>query len=188
MNFLAASEALFPWRKVRFSLQMHFYCPIFHFVGAPRSVSTNRKTQYRVIPAYKKTLCNLQGCIGSYSFFSIVLKRVFIQLFKIKKLCQCHIECQCDLVKCFYTRILCQTTNDIIQSRLLNITHCSKFIDRNATLFAQLANSFYIKLRILHKYRPRVIITRLWVNMMITTETDRLTRIRVDSENILALK
>ena len=31
MNFLAASEALFPWRKVRFSLQMHLYCTIFHF-------------------------------------------------------------------------------------------------------------------------------------------------------------
>ena len=88
----------------------------------------------------------------------------------------------------FDSGILGETPNDIIQSRLLNIAHCSKSIDRNAALFAQLANSFYIKLRILHKYRPRVIITRLWVNMMITTETDRLTRIRVDSENILALK
>ena len=32
------------------------------------------------------------------------------------------------------------------------------------------------------------IITRLWVNMMITAETSAFTRIRVDSQNILALK
>ena len=65
-----------------------------------------------------------------------VFKRIFVQLRKVKKLRQCHIEGNGNLMQGFYPWISGDAANDIIQCGLLNVAHASQFIDGKIPLLA----------------------------------------------------
>ena len=92
---------------------------------------------------------------ASLLFSVIIVKRVFIQFFKIKELRKRHVESQRDLVKGFDAGILRKTTNDIIQRRLFHIAHRSELVDSNAPFFAKHPDSLYVQLRVLHCHHLR---------------------------------
>lgn len=110
--------------------------------------------------------------VGTSSSFlvNIVIKGIVVQLVKIQKFSQCHIECQSDLVKSFDSGILGKTTDDIVQGGLLYITHNCELVDRNSSILAQFSDSFHIELRIFHNNPLTVIFTHLRVSMMITRD------------------
>ena len=114
--------------------------------------------------------------------FLIVLEGVFVQIRKIQEFGQGHVEGQSDLVQRFYSGILGETTNDIIQSGLLDVAHGGEFVYGNAALFAELADALYIEIRVFHDV-PHIVFTRLRVKTMIPAQIETITRIRVDIEN-----
>lgn len=82
----------------------------------------------------------------------------------------------------FYSGILGEPANDVVQGGLLDVAHGGQLIDGNAALFAELADALYIEIRVFHDV-PHIVFTRLRVTTMITAQREAITRIRVDKEN-----
>ena len=127
-------------------------------------------------------LSSQMGGMPPFLFFLVFIECVVVQLREIQKLCQGHIERQCDLVQRFNSGILGKTADDVVQSRLLDVAHGGEFVYGNAALFAELADALYIEIRVFHDV-PHIVFTRLRVRTMITAQREAITRIRVDKEN-----
>ena len=69
--------------------------------------------------------CKCGGCLF---IIRIVIKGLVVQLIEIKEFCQSHIECRGDLVECFHTGVLGQTSDDIVLGGLLHIAHAPSLL------------------------------------------------------------
>lgn len=66
-----------------------------------------------------------------------VFNRNIVHFFEIKKLRERHIQAQSDMMQRFDPRIFRQTSDDIINGRLVNAAHQRKLVECDASFFAQ---------------------------------------------------
>ena len=82
------------------------------------------------------------------------VKGVVVQFFEIKELSKSHIKCESNFMQRGCTRIFCETSYDIVNSRLVDAGTLRHHIDGKAALFAKLPNPSHIDVRVLHFKTP----------------------------------
>ena len=82
-------------------------------------------------------------------------------------------------MKSFYARILCYASDYVVERRLLDIAHCCEFIDREASVFAELADARDINFRVFHIHYPFLYPYMGYEVIIIAVNMDCDTRIRV---------